>query len=85
MSIYDGYVMGGGVGISINSGIRIATEQSVFSMPEARIGFFTDIGSSFFLPRLKHKLGLWLALTGSRLSGQELVEVGIANYYVRSE
>ena len=44
--------MGGGVGISIHAPIRIATEKSLFAMPEARIGLFTDVASGFFLPKL---------------------------------
>jgi 3-hydroxyisobutyryl-CoA hydrolase len=56
--------MGGGVGISIHSKIKIGTDSSVFAMPEARIGFFTDVGASFFLTRLRKKIGLYLALTG---------------------
>lgn len=62
--------MGGGVGISIHSPIKICTEQSMFAMPEAAIGFFTDIGSSYFLPRLKKRIGYYLAMTGTRLKGQ---------------
>lgn len=33
ISIYDGFVMGGGVGVSIHSKVKIATETSVFAMP----------------------------------------------------
>ena len=33
ISVLDGIVMGGGVGISIHSPIKIATEKSVFAMP----------------------------------------------------
>lgn len=33
ISIYDGIVMGGGVGLSIHSKIKIATETTVFAMP----------------------------------------------------
>lgn len=64
LSVFDGIVMGGGVGISIHSKIKIGTDSSVFAMPEARIGFFTDVGASFFLTRLRKKIGLYLALTG---------------------
>jgi len=62
--------MGGGVGISIFAPIKIATENTVFAMPEAKIGFFTDIGASHFLPRLKKKIGFYLALTGARLRAE---------------
>lgn len=33
ISAYDGIVMGGGVGLSIHSKIKIATEATVFAMP----------------------------------------------------
>jgi len=61
--------MGGGVGISIFSKFRIATEKSMFAMPEAKIGFITDIGGSYFLSRLRNNLGMYLGLTGARLKG----------------
>ena len=34
MSVWDGVVMGGGVGISIHGTFRVATETSLFAMPE---------------------------------------------------
>ena len=49
-----------------------ATERTVFAMPEAAIGFFPDVGGSYFLPRLPEKLGLFLALTGARLKGAQV-------------
>lgn len=61
--------MGGGVGISIHGQYRIATENTVFAMPETAIGFFPDVGGSFFLPRLEGALGMYLGLTGARLKG----------------
>eukprot|EP01017_Pseudomicrothorax_dubius_P020250 TRINITY_DN22154_c0_g1_i1.p1 TRINITY_DN22154_c0_g1~~TRINITY_DN22154_c0_g1_i1.p1 ORF type:complete len:384 (+),score=120.09 TRINITY_DN22154_c0_g1_i1:120-1271(+) len=82
---YDGIVMGGGVGISSQCRYRIATETSMYAMPEAKIGLFTDIGASYFLPRLRGRLGLWLGLTGARLRGEELVKVGVADYFVPRE
>lgn len=33
ISVLDGIVMGGGVGVSVHSPIRIATEKSVYAMP----------------------------------------------------
>lgn len=62
--------MGGGVGVSINSKIKIATEKATFAMPEARIAFFTDVAGGFFLSRLKKNIGMFLGLTGERLKGE---------------
>ena len=78
--------MGGGVGLSCHSKIRIATENTVYAMPETGIGFFTDVAGSYVLPRLKgnSSLGLYLALTGHRLKGKDLVKWGIATHYVPS-
>lgn len=63
--------MGGGVGLSVHGSVRIATENTLFAMPEAAIGFFTDVGGSYFLPRLPGKLGMFLGLTGERLKGKQ--------------
>ena len=55
VSLWDGIVMGGGVGLSVYGKFRIATEKSLFAMPECAIGIFPDVGASWFLPRLPGK------------------------------
>lgn len=82
VALMDGIVMGGGVGISVHAPIRIATEKSMFAMPEAKIGLFTDVGGGYFLSRLKHNLGNYLGLTGYRLKGADLVHAGVADHFV---
>ncbi|KAF0852451.1 mitochondrial 3-hydroxyisobutyryl-CoA hydrolase domain protein [Andalucia godoyi] len=84
VAILDGITMGGGVGISVHGAFRIATDKTVFAMPETAIGFFPDVGGSFMLPRLPFHTGLWLALTGHRISGAETAALGIATHYVPS-
>ncbi len=64
--------MGGGVGLSIHAPFRIATENTVFAMPETAIGLIPDVGGSFFLPRMDGQLGTFLALTGHRLLGYDV-------------
>lgn len=71
VSILDGITMGGGAGLSVHGQFRIATERTVFAMPETAIGFFPDVGGSFFLSRLDGALGNYLALTGQRLKGSD--------------
>ncbi len=85
ITFMDGVTMGGGVGISIHGSHRIATEHTLFAMPETGIGLFPDVGGSWFLPRLASKLGYWLALTGARLKGQDVAAAGIATHHVASE
>lgn len=65
--------VGGGVGLSVHGSFRIATENSVFAMPETGIGFFPDVGGSYFLSRLPGELGMFLGLTGHRLTGIDLL------------
>lgn len=67
-----GITMGGGVGLSVHGKYRIATENTLFAMPETAIGLFPDVGGSYFLSRLKGKLGLYLGLTGHRLQGNKI-------------
>nr|XP_040150533.1 3-hydroxyisobutyryl-CoA hydrolase, mitochondrial isoform X2 [Ictidomys tridecemlineatus] len=85
IAFIDGITMGGGVGISVHGQFRVATEKSVFSMPETAIGLFPDVGGGYFLPRLQGKLGYFLALTGFRLKGRDVYRVGIATHFVDSE
>jgi 3-hydroxyisobutyryl-CoA hydrolase len=84
IAFMDGITMGGGVGLSIHAPFRIATERTVFAMPETTIGFFPDVGASFFLPRLPGYIGTYLALTSSRLTGANVFYSGIATHYLHS-
>ncbi|PGH05153.1 hypothetical protein AJ80_08389 [Polytolypa hystricis UAMH7299] len=84
IAILDGITMGGGVGLSVHAPFRIATERTLFAMPETTIGFFPDVGGSFFLPRLDGEIGTYLALTSDRLSGVQALYSGIATHYLHS-
>ncbi|KAI4243325.1 MAG: hypothetical protein L6R40_003497 [Gallowayella cf. fulva] len=80
----DGITMGGGVGLSVHAPIRIATENTNFAMPECGIGFFPDVGGSFFLPRLEGYVGTYLALTSESLKGVQALYAGVATHYIDS-
>eukprot|EP00177_Eucheuma_denticulatum_P005489 GFKZ01009977.1.p1 GENE.GFKZ01009977.1~~GFKZ01009977.1.p1 ORF type:complete len:414 (-),score=77.93 GFKZ01009977.1:2108-3349(-) len=83
IALINGIVMGGGAGLAVHSTFQVATEKSVFAMPEAAIGLVPDVGASFFLSRMRPPgLGMYLALTGGTLKGSELLEAGIASHYV---
>ncbi|HLH95382.1 MAG TPA: enoyl-CoA hydratase/isomerase family protein [Xanthobacteraceae bacterium] len=84
VSLIDGIVMGGGVGISIHGSHRVAGDGFSFAMPEVGIGFFPDVGATWFLPRLPGELGLYCALTGARIGPAEAVAAGIATHRVAS-
>lgn len=84
IAFMDGITMGGGVGLSIHAPFRIATENTVFAMPETTIGFFPDVGASFFLPRMEGSLGTYLALTSDQLKGVDAFYHGVATHYIHS-
>uniref|UniRef100_A0A3Q3D7Y0 3-hydroxyisobutyryl-CoA hydrolase n=1 Tax=Hippocampus comes TaxID=109280 RepID=A0A3Q3D7Y0_HIPCM len=85
IAFIDGITMGGGVGLSVHGRYRVATERTMFAMPETAIGLFPDVGGGYFLPRLQGKLGLFLALTGFRLKGRDVHRAGIATHFVESK
>ena len=76
--------MGGGVGLSVPGQYRIATDATVFAMPETAIGFFPDVGGSFYLPRLAAGAGVgaWLGLSGARLKGVDVFHAGVATHFL---
>ncbi|XP_036966241.1 3-hydroxyisobutyryl-CoA hydrolase, mitochondrial [Acanthopagrus latus] len=85
IALIDGITMGGGVGLSVHGRFRVATEKTLFAMPETAIGLFPDVGGGYFLPRLRGKLGLFLALTGFRLRGRDVQRAGVATHFVESK
>ncbi len=81
VALIDGICMGGGIGVSVHGGYRVATEHAAFAMPETAIGFFPDIGATYLLPRLPGRFGFYLGLTGQRLTGADAVHAGLATHY----
>lgn len=67
----NGFVMGGGLGLFMSSSYSFLTENSLLSMPEISIGFFPDVGASYFLNQIEKGLGRYLALTACRLNTAE--------------
>lgn len=84
VSLIDGIVMGGGAGISVNGAFQVATERTVFAMPEAAIGFFPDVGATHFLSRCPGRIALYLGLTGARLGAADMKWAGLASHTVPS-
>ncbi|KAK6200260.1 ClpP/crotonase-like domain-containing protein [Scheffersomyces amazonensis] len=85
VALMDGITMGGGVGLSVHAPFRVATQTTKLAMPEMDIGFFPDVGTTFFLPRLDDKIGYYYALSGDILSGLDAYFAGFATHYIKSE
>ena len=84
IALLDGITMGGGVGVSVHGSHRVVTERFVFAMPETAIGFFPDVGGSYFLPRCRGKAGFYLGLTGARINAADAIYVGVADQQLNS-
>ncbi|SEM46856.1 enoyl-CoA hydratase [Sphingomonas gellani] len=85
VAFMDGITMGGGVGISQPCRFRVATQNTRFAMPETAIGLFPDVGGGWYLSRLPGRIGRYLALTGHRLDGGELMALGLATHFISSQ
>jgi enoyl-CoA hydratase len=85
VALIDGIVMGGGVGVSVHGSHRVAGDRFSFAMPEVGIGFFPDVGATWFLPRMPGELGAYCALTGDRFDAADGLAGGVATHRVRSE
>lgn len=85
VAVLDGITMGGGTGLSMACKIRVLTGKTLWAMPETAIGFFPDVGASYFLNKLINEpLGLYLGLTGARLKGVDAYFAGVSEYYTEN-
>jgi enoyl-CoA hydratase len=84
VALIDGIVMGGGVGVSVHGSHRVAGDRFQFAMPEVGIGFFPDVGATWFLPRMPGELGTYCGLTGERFGSADAVAAGLATQRVPS-
>jgi enoyl-CoA hydratase len=84
VALLDGIVMGGGVGVSVHGSHRVAGDKFMFALPEVAIGFFPDVGATWFLPRMPGGIGTYCAVTGERLRAADGVAAGVATHRVPS-
>ena len=85
IAILDGITMGGGAGVSVNGAYRVATEKTMFAMPETGIGLFPDVGATRFLNFCPGQIGRYLGLTGARLGAADALYCGFATHFVPRE
>jgi len=84
LALIDGIDMGGGVGLSVHGSHRVAGDRYSFAMPEVGIGFFPDVGATWFMPRMPGELGAYCALTGERFKAADALAAGLATHRVSS-
>lgn len=73
-----GFCIGSGLEIALLCDLRIAAEDTVFAMPEARLGMIPAAGGTQTLPRYAGpSVAMDLLLTGRRFSAREAVSMGL--------
>src|SRR5260370_139897 len=82
IALAHGITMGGGAGLSINGTFCVATETTAIAMPEVFIGSIPDVGAPRFLNACPGRIGLYLALTGSRVGAADALYCGLATHHV---
>lgn len=82
ISLMNGLVLGGGVGISLYGTHRVAGQSFALAMPETAIGFIPDIGASWFLGHLPYSTGLYLALTGRSINRADAYKLGLVTHCI---
>ncbi|WP_397452231.1 enoyl-CoA hydratase/isomerase family protein [Pseudomonas sp. NA-150] len=84
MALMNGYVLGGGMGLAQGADLRVVTERSRLGMPEVGIGYFPDVGGSYFLPRIPGEVGIYLGVTGVQIGAADALYCGLADWHLNS-
>ena len=84
LALMDGFVLGGGMGLVQGADLRVVTERSRLAMPEVAIGYFPDVGGSYFLSRIAGELGTYLGVTGVQIRAADALYCGLADWYIDS-
>lgn len=82
VTLMDGIVMGGGVGVGAHAGVRVVTDATTMAMPEVGIGFIPDVGGTYLLARAPGQLGHHVALSATPFSGADAIAMGFADHYI---
>lgn len=81
IAVTAGLVVGGGLVLVQYADLAVAADNSVFSYPEAKVGFSGGLISSL-AARIPHKLAMELLLVGGSISAQRAYEAGLVNRVV---
>jgi enoyl-CoA hydratase/carnithine racemase len=81
-----GAAVGAGVGLAVMADFRVTCPEARFSVNFTRLAFHPGFGLTATLPRL---IGMqkasWLMYSGRRITGEEALEIGLADYCVAQD
>ncbi|MFH8383399.1 enoyl-CoA-hydratase DpgD [Kitasatospora sp. NPDC018058] len=82
----DGYALGGGFELALACDLIVASDRTVFALPEARLGLVPGAGGAFRLARqVPLKAAMGYLLTGRRMTAAEALRFGLVNQVVPVE
>ena len=84
VALMDGFTLGGGMGLAQGAELRVVTERSRLAMPETGIGYFPDVGGSYFLSRIPGELGTYLGVSGVQIQAADALYCGLADWHIDS-
>lgn len=77
----NGYCLGAAFELSLCCDMRLASDKSVFALPEAQLGVIPDLGSAQRLPRIVSPgIAKELLITGRRIDAAEALRVGLVDH-----
>ncbi len=85
VALMQGFVMGGGVGISCHGSHRVVCESTQIAMPEVGIGLIPDVGGSLLLAGAPGRAGEYLGATAARMNAGDAIYAGFADTYIPRE
>lgn len=82
ITILNGFVLGGGVGIACHASHRLATPNVKVGMPEVAIGLAPDVGGLHILGHVNDNVGIYFALTAQYMGPVDALNYGFADAIV---
>ena len=79
VAVLEGAVMGGGFGLSCVADVVIASETTVFRLPETSLGVLPAQIAPFLVERLGYSEAKRLAVTGARLDAREALAIRLVH------
>jgi enoyl-CoA hydratase len=79
IAVTHGIVMGGGIGIAGHAAFRFTVPEARYGMPEANIGFVSDVGVNWILGKAPEARALLFLMSGLAVTGADVLALGLAD------
>jgi len=82
----NGHALGGGLEIAMSCDLIVCSEKALLGLPEVKIGLFAGAGGVQRLHRqIGKKAAMEMMLTGTPITAQKALEIGLVNYVTSPE